>query len=140
MNGHIQEHTTGNLNIINARRLRIAGSNLDDLRFTNLTSCNSLLKRLKVVVKSSVKTNLIFQIRALKSIDNLFDLGNIMIDRFLTENMLASLDSLNRNRRMSICRRTDQNCGNLRIVDDLLIILSRMLNTHALSPCSSLII
>ena len=77
---------------------------------------------------------------SIKSIDNLFDLGNVMIDRFLTENMLASLDSLYRNRRMSICRRTDQNCGNLRIIDDLLIILSRVLNTHTLSPCSSLII
>ena len=91
-------------------------------------------------IKSAVEAYHVFQILALKSLDNLFDLRQIMVDGFLAENVLAGVDRLDRDRGMCIGRGADQDCVDLRIIQDLLVICGGVLYAHALSPCSGLFI
>ena len=140
MDGHIQEHTSGNFYIVNAGRLRIAGSDLDDLRFADFACCDSLLNSLKVMVKSSVKSYLVFQVGSFQSFDHFFDLIYIMVNWVFTENMFSSFDCLQGDWRMCVCGGTDQHSVNFRVIDDLFVIFCCVLHTHTLSPCCCLII
>ena len=103
MDRHIQEHTAGNFHIVNAWRFRVAGGDLNDLRFADFACCNCLLHCLKVVIKSSVESYLVFNVSSFQCFDNFFDLIYIMVNRFFTENMLSCFDRFQRDGRMCVC-------------------------------------
>ena len=141
MDGHIQEHTAGNCNVCRTGGLGIAGSNLDDVGITDSACCHNVLNSLEVVVESAVETNLIFDVGTFQSFHNLFDLLDVVVDGFLTENVLASLDRLYGNAGVGVCGRTDDNCVDLLVSQNLFVILGNLdAAVHGLDPFSGLIV
>ena len=95
MNCHIKEDTAGYLYIINTRRLRVTGGNLNCLKITELALVCKALNLGKVVVISSVKTDLKLNACLFYCGNNLLNLRNRQINRLFAENVLSCLGSLN---------------------------------------------
>ena len=135
MNRHIQEHTARYFYVRQSWRFRISGGDTNNMRSSNLSGCYRFLYCFKIVIKSAVKSYLIFHRMFLQRFLYLHDFFYTMIYRFLTEYMLVCLNCFYRNGGMGISGGTDQDRINLRIIQYFMIILRHLFHASTLCPC-----
>ena len=140
MNRHVEEDTAGNLYVIDGRRFRITGRDLDDLLLADFSGDDSIADSLEVVVKAAVEADLVFLTRLFDDVENFLDLIDIMVNRFLTEDVLAGAQCFDGERGMLVRGSADQDGFNLRIVEDLMVIFCRLLDAEGLCPSFRLLV
>ena len=116
MNRHVEEDTAGNLYVIDGRRFRITGRDLDDLLLADFSGDDSIADSLEVVVKAAVEADLVFLTRLFDDVENFLDLIDIMVNRFLTEDVLAGAQCFDGERGMLVRGSADQDGFDFRIV------------------------
>ena len=134
MDGHVHEDAARYLDVCNRRRLRITRRDLDDLLPADLARLDRLMDRAEVVVKAAIEADLILLARLLDDRENFLDLLHIVIDGLLTEDMLARTQRLNGDGSMLIRGGADEDCLDLGIIEDVVIVLRDDLHADGLCP------
>lgn len=93
MDHHIIEDTAGNSDIGSRGRLRVAGGNDNNVGIANGAVLDSVSHRLVVVVEAAVEADLELDTLLFDLSEEVFDLGNVIVNGLLAEYMLASLYS-----------------------------------------------
>ena len=92
------------------------------MRVADLASLHCISNSLVVVVEAAVEANLELDTLLLYQSEQSLDLCDIIVNRLLAEDMLASLDCFHRNLTMGVGGRTNHNNVDIRVVDDVHII------------------
>src|SRR5699024_6255752 len=95
------------------------GGNDDDVRIADRAVLDSVSHSLVVVVKAAVEANLELDTLLFDQSEQLLDLLDIIVDRLLAEDVLASVYSRHRDIAVGIRGRANEHDLDLRIVDDI---------------------
>ena len=92
------------------------------------------------MVKAAVEADLVFLARLFDDVENFLDLIDIMVNRFLAEDVLAGAQCFDGERGMLVRGSADQDGFNFRIVEDLMVIFRRLLDAEGLCPSFRLLV
>ena len=140
MDHHIVEDTAGNFDVIDGRRLRIAGADADEMRLTDLTGFDHIVDSTMVVVETTAETDLQLDTSILSCLDGLVYTIEIIVDWLLAEDVLASLCRLNDEFCMRVRGRSDDDGFNLRVIQDIICFLRHVFNAELLDIGSRLLV
>ena len=140
MNHHIVEDAARNLYVIDGRRLRIAGADADEMRLADLTGFDHVVDSAMIVVEAAAEADLQADASIFGGLNGLMDALEIVVDRFLAEDVLASLSRLDDELCMRIRRGSDDDSLDFRIVQDIGCILRHVFSAELLDICSRLLV
>ena len=137
---HIIEDAAGNLDIGYRRRLRVAGGDLDDIDLADLAAADHVVNGAVVVVEAAAEADLELDACFLRRVDGSVHLGQIIVDRLLAEDVLASVSSLDDVLGMGVGRGADEHCFDLGIVQDVICVLGGVRDAAGLGKSLGLLI
>src|SRR5574340_509506 len=100
VDGHIQEHAAAILQVLQRRRLRVAGDDMDDARPADFTRCDDLMHPLKALVEAAVETYLQLYPGRIHHIQRVIDLAEVKAEGFLAKDVLAGPGAILQDRRV----------------------------------------
>ena len=136
MDHHVHEDAAGNRRVLCGWGLRIAGRNAHILHLADLAFFDRFAHRAVVVVVTAVETDLIDELfrGSEQRCFDFFDLFNALIDRLLTEDVLACRDRFQRDLGVQVGRSADQDRIDARIIQDLRIVGVNAFDADGLCP------
>ena len=140
MDHHVHEDAAGQRNVLCGWGLRVARRNAYKLHLADLAVLDRLAHCAVVVIVATVEADLIDKLLGAcgKRRLDFFDLCYALVDRLFAEDVLACRDRFERELRVLIGRRADQNGVDARIVQNLMIIRADVFDADGLRPFGDL--
>ena len=132
MDHHVVEDAAGHLDIGYRGRLRIARGNFDDVDLADLAVAYHVIDCAVIMVKAAAEADLQLDAGLLGRVDRRMHLGQIIVDRLFTEDVLACMRRFDDVLGVRVGRGADQNRFDFRIVQDVVCILGAVRNATLL--------